>query len=158
MRVGTNAFGIANVCLLLWDRNWFFIIENAEREVCPPPCRNTGQKTRTVNCGRSLRARILTIERSPLETLNKIRPPYLGTGWYLWVHGTGKWGTTNDFQLLFHVTNIWDFLSSSESFFHNQPVIKFSGPTRWEICQFLLLSNPRGSSNSLILDKRREGS
>ena len=37
MRVGTNAFGIANVCLLLWDRNWFFIIENAEREVCPPP-------------------------------------------------------------------------------------------------------------------------
>ena len=37
MGVGTNAFGIANFCLLLWDRNWLFIIENAEREVSPPP-------------------------------------------------------------------------------------------------------------------------
>ena len=44
----------------------------------------------------------------------------LATGWYLWEHGTRKWGTTNDFWLFFRVTNILDifcsrdFLSSSD--------------------------------------------
>ena len=53
----------------------------------------------------------MTIGRSPLGTMNKIRPPYLGTGWYLWEHGTAKWGATNNFSL-FSMWQIFEIFCS----------------------------------------------